>query len=632
MATKVKGDAIKEGSIPLSALSNEVKDKIENAGGGADWNAQENEKGYIENRTHYINTKEGVEHTLSDLDYIDINEDGGKEWYYHGGLNNFGIAFKDYAGVLKYIDIVSKEKVVYKDPDDSAIALTVKQVIEEDDATIVFRAEYSGFNNFKFLLFENVDNPIVTLDPQYIPYTIARKTDIPNDIIKTTPQTLSNTAKNQVLTNLGINEKLDKLVNITYSELKSLRNNSQLKPGMFYRITDYVTTTAQESSVSAGHQFDIIVLALTANKLSEQAHAAIHEGDTYFSEAGANLSAWKIWYSLDNDDERFAWARYRFAMLKNVRDESGLYNNGQILSLTDYAEPIYVEGDEVRFYHDGVDGVLPMSVDGTVYNEDGNSFAKYEEIQGKGVIYRMIDEWGNDCPYDFKNVQFMRGIYTEGGGIEKETGDGDHIVFCYTFSWEDDEKDIMDASLVGNNGTKLNDEGLTSGVYNNVIKSYFHYSESGKKSQLLNDIVFFSSYGYEYGLFYGCNSNTFGNNCHNNTFGDLCELNTFGNICIFNFFGRGCTNNTFGNYITKNTFGDYCEDNTFGNECGYNTLGEECKHNAFGNGCAHNTLGNNCSYNTFLVGFRGGNVQANTSKVCGGHDSKDAAILKNIFD
>ena len=38
MSTKVKGEAIKEGSIPMSALSTEVKDKIENA--GADWNAQ----------------------------------------------------------------------------------------------------------------------------------------------------------------------------------------------------------------------------------------------------------------------------------------------------------------------------------------------------------------------------------------------------------------------------------------------------------------------------------------------------------------------------------------------------------------------------------------------------------------
>ena len=54
MSTKVKGDKIKEGSIPLSALSNEIKDKIENAGGGADWNAQPGEAGYIENKPFYI--------------------------------------------------------------------------------------------------------------------------------------------------------------------------------------------------------------------------------------------------------------------------------------------------------------------------------------------------------------------------------------------------------------------------------------------------------------------------------------------------------------------------------------------------------------------------------------------------
>ena len=67
MATKVKGGAIKEGSIPLSALSAEVKNKIENAGGSSsatpDWNAQEGEAGYIENRTHYYNEKLQLERT-----------------------------------------------------------------------------------------------------------------------------------------------------------------------------------------------------------------------------------------------------------------------------------------------------------------------------------------------------------------------------------------------------------------------------------------------------------------------------------------------------------------------------------------------------------------------------------------
>jgi hypothetical protein len=32
--------------------------------------------------------------------------------------------------------------------------------------------------------------------------------------------------------------------------------------------------------------------------------------------------------------------------------------------------------------------------------------SKQSNESGKGVIYRMIDEFGNDCPYDFKNVLY----------------------------------------------------------------------------------------------------------------------------------------------------------------------------------------------------------------------------------
>ena len=34
------------------------------------------------------------------------------------------------------------------------------------------------------------------------------------------------------------------IVNITYNELKELRDNSKLKPSQYYRITDFVTTVA----------------------------------------------------------------------------------------------------------------------------------------------------------------------------------------------------------------------------------------------------------------------------------------------------------------------------------------------------------------------------------------------------
>ena len=69
------------------------------------------------------------------------------------------------------------------------------------------------------------------------------------------------------------------MINITYANLVKLRNNSKLIAGMQYRITDYVTTTAQENTRSAGHQFDVIVTADNENTLNEVARACSSEFD-----------------------------------------------------------------------------------------------------------------------------------------------------------------------------------------------------------------------------------------------------------------------------------------------------------------------------------------------------------------
>jgi hypothetical protein len=53
--------------------------------------------------------------------------------------------------------------------------------------------------------------------------------------------------------------------------------------GRQYRITDYVTTTVQVNTRSAGHQFDIIVTADDVNVLNENARAIQHKEDTYFN-------------------------------------------------------------------------------------------------------------------------------------------------------------------------------------------------------------------------------------------------------------------------------------------------------------------------------------------------------------
>lgn len=302
---------------------------------------------------------------------------------------------------------------------------------------------------------------------------------------------------------------------VTYEVLKTMRDNGHLLSGEQYRIVDFVTTTTQENTQSAGHPFDIIVVADSANTLNENARAVAHAGDTYF--ANCKLSAWEIKYSLDNDKSRFWWA---------------------------------------------------------------------DETNGKGVIYYMKDEYGNECHYDFKNIQFDR----EG-------------TYYYTFSWVDENNAVEDLSIVGN--TELyNDEGQIVGCYGNkmgVVASFnvgIYVDNPTNLANVLNDNVLISTYSYEGGVFYGCYSNTFGIGCYSNTFGGNCHSNTFGIGCHSNTFDDDCVNNTFGDSCSDNTFGDGCSSNTFGIGCTSNTLGSLCSNNTFLNGCGSNTFGDSCGSNT----------------------------------
>ena len=293
-------------------------------------------------------------------------------------------------------------------------------------------------------------------------------------------------------------------LNTTWSELKVMRDNSQLVSGQQYRITDYTCTTTQVATKSAGHVFDIIVTADDESTLNEVARAVKHDGDEYF--ANSDLSAWKIWYCLDNDTNRFAWA---------------------------------------------------------------------DTENGKGVIYRMIDEFANDCPYDFKNIQFYR-QWNEDKQLWCTIPDGNTGVPCYTFSSNGDSStaEFTDMSL-----------SISNNVYSNVIKEYINIGK-----QTLNNICFFGN---------SCYLNSFGSNCYFNSFGTGCDTNTFGCRCNTNSFGYGCSFNAFGNKFEYNAFGNYCLDNSFGNDCSYNSLDDTCFGNSFGNSCVYNSIGESCSYNSF---------------------------------
>ena len=318
------------------------------------------------------------------------------------------------------------------------------------------------------------------------------------------------------------NEKLENItsttiIEITWSDLKAKRDAGELTPSQFYRIIDYQCTTTESNTRSAGHQFDIIVLALSKNTLSEQAYAALHSGDTYF--ANNNLSAWKLWYCLDNDTNKFAWA---------------------------------------------------------------------DSTNGKGVIYRMIDEFNNDVPYDFKNIQFKH-----------PTNTAIYRYYYYTFA-SDNVENNTDYSL-----------SISNEVYSNEILPYIN---DGK--QQINKNLFLRKYCYSNifrdncynntfnGGFYAntfgvnCYSNTFGGNCYCNIFGNNFQINTFGNNCYCNTFGNNCHNFIFGNYCYDNIFGYSCQ-GTFGTNCFSNIFGSNC-HNNFGDYICFNTFGNNC-YNIYFT-------------------------------
>jgi hypothetical protein len=244
---------------------------------------------------------------------------------------------------------------------------------------------------------------------------------------------------------------------------------------------------------------------------------------------------------------------------------------------------------------------------------------------GRGVIYYMKDEWGNECPYDFKNIMFKPGAKTQPGTVADvfyytfsvATGTGDATVtdhslngvYCYGNKisvYIKSSKQTLPSNVFRNTST-------TSRCYSNTFGDNCHFNTlgGGCYSNTFGNSCYDNTFGGEsYSNTFGdsCYDNTFGGESYSNTFGDSCNSNTFGyacyyntfeNYCNSNTFGDSCNSNTFGNSCYNNTFGDDCGGNTFGNTCGINTFGYGCYSNTFGYGCHANTFGDGCNTNTF---------------------------------
>ena len=345
------------------------------------------------------------------------------------------------------------------------------------------------------------------------------------------------------------------MVNTTWYGLKKLRDGKKFVPGMQYRITDYKCTTTQKDTQSAGHQFDIVVTADSKDTLNEVARAAKHEGDTYF--ANCNLAAWKVWYSLDNDKDRFAWANNTASIIKVTSGSATYYfykteetcklkyqvqemdsNHSLVLKDTESNAEIYrsynlndeniyinskdfsdsnvvLDKDSDSLYKAGLNSDNTFNI---AHNVGTVSSGTKKELltaypnavvyeNGHGVIYRMIDEWNNDCPYDFKNIQMKDNksnyVYTFNNNNLSDTHD-----ITVSNNLNDFDNDVCEGNIVigcteGSFGSGGSDSIIpfvffTTGSYYNYISGNVHhilFSEyisnkfvftSGKSNNLLN--------------------------------------------------------------------------------------------------------------------------------------------------
>lgn len=425
----------------------------------------------------------------------------------------------------------------------------------------------------------------------------------------------------------------------TYANLVSLRNNNALTPGKLYRITDYTTTTSLTGTAAAGHVFDLIVMALDKNALSEEACAVTHAGDASYWE-NSNLSAWRIWYCLDNDKSRFAWADDRTYVTIHSDNEDYAWANGIKMMRNEDGDVdwkgtgsayAWIEPDELGAYF--TNNETPQHGD-ILYYEDGTETGYIVDklgINGTGVIYRLIDEWGNDVPYDFKNI-----LYTD---INTAGGD------CYTFSLKYDKTftwenvSISDASILGNTipyspdspAGNMTSNGVITwspsahpnilGCRDNKIEPCIFTTTTGanttQSKQTLNKIVLFAcAYpavafdGNNGAGFAGIYGNTFGANCqdillglgdnfgpamgfdtetfHSNVFGPDCfGFRVNANLCD-NQFGAG-VNNIIGDNTPSP--GQYISNTIFEPGANYINCGSifTMKYSKFGAGCSYIT-------------------------------------------
>ena len=433
-------------------------------------------------------------------------------------------------------------------------------------------------------------------------------------------------------------------VNTSYNTLRINRDSSRLRPGQWYRITDYQAVVTGDADISAaGHDYDIIVRADKENELNENAYAIQREGDTYFN--GSNLAAWKLKYTIDNDIGVYTWAPSGYWLHKGIvyelEDEFGNkcgYDFKNIMFKRWAITGIEASGIDAPT---GISAFVAQSSSDTYYsptsasnvsaasgkltvNVDPNSYKWYYTFDnGSGEDATVANNASGTSYIYNNNISCIKNRYSTSGlklylprNVFFGIGNRDNnLIGCSanTFS-----------KNTANNEIKCDTDAI-SGV--SVSKPYAPFINNicGYQFSLNNIKTERYSYGGEIQA-RPISGNIISNNFHENYINGTFKYNVVGEACglnLFNYSDRCCyghhfTNNTLGesiypyanNPIQGSIFGNHCHKNMINGLWKNNTVGDDSCYNQFQNGSG-NTIGNNFKYNQAGEKFNNNKISAN---------------------
>lgn len=496
--------------------------------------------------------------------------------------------------------------------------------------------------------------------------------------------------ENNYYTSSQVDDLLDgfapeNMIVTTWANVVRLRDSGNLTAGAYYRITDYNFITSKLGVQSGGHQFDIVVLAISESMLSETAYAVRHAGDHYFErEVTSGGIEWLYTLFVDDYAENYGDEPIDHAddlhgtdvFCDYTYDENPLTGDWvPVLYKTDAEEYDFDDPDyEDEFFYSGtydIDGdeydmwakfengefmqqyaltpvvvvddeltVSPIPETKTVpvnlnawelkycLDNDKELFA-WADTNGKGVIYYLKDEFGNEAPYDFKNVMFQRRYIS---AVSTSTlnpfrtqylGEQSYSYitttsatkYWYTFSNDDGS----DASLFGDSTyniiepyivdgqRQLNDIVALHAIQNKFLNGCYTMTMQGQRNTFTGCFNILVTCGSSYfdgvraSTMSGISSCTFnggynfrGAGCGTSTFNSCWDVD-IGNNLSGAEFGGACNGITVGNYCQKITLGSGCSNLTFGMYCNSINIGINCININLGNYFRYITIGDDCS-------------------------------------